>query len=94
MTEAIKKILPIIQDHDIFTKHVSRYGCPDTPICTHNSLTDALTNYSVPAEKLLNAVYYLWQEQESENSFKVSIIELKQLIGWDANGNNGMTPIS
>lgn len=54
----------------------------------HNSLTDALTNYSVPAEKLLNAVYYLWQEEENRNNFKVSIIELKQLIGWDANGNN------
>lgn len=52
----------------------------------HNSITDALTNYSLPAEKLLNAIYYTWQEVGS-NSFDVPIVDLKKLIGMESDGN-------
>lgn len=52
----------------------------------HNSITDALTNYSLPAEKLLNAIYYTWQEI-GKDSFDVPIVDLKKLIGMESDGN-------
>jgi hypothetical protein len=53
----------------------------------HNSLTDALTNYSLPAEKLLNAIYFTWQDV-GQDSFEVPISDLKKLIGMEGSKNN------
>lgn len=53
----------------------------------HNSVTDAKTDYSLTAEKLLNAVYHTWQEKGVEK-FDVSIVDLKELIGMTSDGKN------
>lgn len=53
----------------------------------HNSITDGITDFSLPAEKLLNAIYYTWQEK-GVDAFTVSIVELKELIGVQSDGNN------
>lgn len=57
----------------------------------HNSITDALTNYSLTAEKLLNAVYHTFSafdEVDQEKPFEVAITDLKALIGIKSDGNN------
>lgn len=53
----------------------------------HNSVTDAQTDYSLTAEKLLNAVYYTW-ERQGVDTFTVPITDLKALIGIESDGNN------
>lgn len=53
----------------------------------HNSITDAKTTYSLPAEKLLNAIYHTWQ-RDGNRKFTVTVKELKDLIGYKSDGNN------
>ena len=53
----------------------------------HNSLTDAKTEMSLPAEKLLNAIYHTWQEK-GVDTFTVAIADLKELVGMQSDGNN------
>lgn len=59
----------------------------EVTIKKHNSLTDGQTNYSLTAEKLLNAVYHTW-EREGVDTFTVPIADLKELIGMTSDGKN------
>lgn len=52
----------------------------------HNSITDGITDFSLPAEKLLNAVYHTWQEK-GVDTFTVAIADLKALINYDSNND-------
>ena len=57
----------------------------------HNSITDGLTDYSLTAEKLLNAVYHTvegFSEDDRGLPFKVAISDLKSLIGMTSDGKN------
>lgn len=52
----------------------------------HNSITDALTGLSLPAEKLLNALYHTWEIEDYEHKkMTVPISDLKALIGYNSN---------
>lgn len=59
----------------------------EVTIKKHNTLTDGQTNYSLTAEKLLNAVYHTW-EREGVDTFTVPIADLKELIGMTSDGKN------
>ena len=59
----------------------------EVTIKKHNTLTDGQTNYSLTAEKLLNAVYHTW-EREGVDTFTVPVTDLKELIGMVGNDND------
>jgi len=51
----------------------------------HNSLTDALTDLNLTAEKLLNALYHTWEREEYEDkTMTIPIADLKAIIGYDS----------
>jgi hypothetical protein len=59
----------------------------------HNAICDAITDYSLTAEKLLNAVYHTFEglnEELKEKPFEVAIADLKSLIGIRSDGNNDL----
>lgn len=57
----------------------------------HNSITDGLTNFSLPAEKLLNALYHTWEEEDYEHKkMTIPIADLKALIGYDSNNDEAL----
>ena len=51
----------------------------------HNSLTDALTDLNLTAEKLLNALYHTWEREEYEDkTMTIPVADLKVLVGYDS----------
>ena len=51
----------------------------------HNSLTDALTDLNLTAEKLLNALYHTWEREEYEDkTMTIPIADLKTIVGYDS----------
>lgn len=57
----------------------------------HNSITDALTALSLPAEKLLNALYHTWESEGYEDTIMtLPIADLKALIGYNSNNDDAL----
>lgn len=57
----------------------------EVTIKKHNSLTDALTDLNLTAEKLLNALYHTWEREEYEDkTMTIPVADLKVIVGYDS----------